>query len=243
MREADHVILVTKEAVNTAVDDYNLPLEKFTHVANTIESDIYMNYELNKDIVRRFKKGFDVVYVGDTGLRRGTNTAIEAVNLLVNKIPEIQLVLVGKSTEDQILKDRVFELGLTDNVLFEGWQDVSLFPSYIYGAEVCISPLHRNKHHDTTYANKLFQYMAGSRPLIVSDCTAQANIVNETSCGHVFKAGDAQDLADKLMEVYKNPPRAKELGENGRIAVENQYNWQKTSQGLIALYEKLSTTS
>jgi len=239
MKRADHVILVTKEAIKVACIDTGLPIEKFTDVANTIEPDIYWSYELDKSIIRRFKKGFDIVYVGDTGLRRGTDTAIEAIKLLINKIPEIQLVLVGKSTEDQVLKQRVFELGLTSNVLFEGWQDVSRFPSYIEGAEVCISPLHRNKHHDTTFANKLFQYMAGERPVVVSDCDAQSNVVKETNCGLIFEAGNAEQLADRLLELYKNPLRAKEYGVNGKQAVIDKYNWKETSKGLISLYEKL----
>ena len=44
---------------------------------------------------------------------------------------------------------------------------------------VCISPLLRNLHHDTTYANKIFQYMALAKPLLVSDATAQKNIILE----------------------------------------------------------------
>jgi len=239
IKRADHVILVTKEAIEVAAFETSLTKEKFTDVANTVEPDIYWNYKMDREIIKRYKKGFDIVYVGDTGLRRGTDTAIAAIKLLINKIPEIQLVLVGKSTEDEFLKQKVFELGLTSNVLFEGWQDVSNFPSYIEGAEVCISPLHRNKHHDTTFANKLFQYMAGARPVVVSDCDAQANVVNETNCGLVFEAGNAQELADCLNELYKNPHRAKEYGENGKQAVVDKYNWNETSKGLIALYQRL----
>jgi glycosyltransferase involved in cell wall biosynthesis len=239
IKRADHVILVTKEAIKVAAFETNLPMGKFTDVANTVEPDIYWNYALDKEIILKFKKGFDIVYVGDTGLRRGTDTAIDAIKLLINKIPEIQLVLVGKSTEDEILKRKVFELGLTSNVLFEGWKDVSNFPSYIEGAEVCISPLHRNKHHDTTFANKLFQYMAGERAVIVSNCDAQANVVKETDCGLVFEAGNAKALADCLLDLYKNPHRAKEYGMNGKKAVVDKYNWKETSKGLIALYEGL----
>ena len=239
MKRADHVILVTKEAIEVAAFETSIPKVRFTDVANTVEPDLYYGYELDKEIILRYKKGFDIIYVGDTGLRRGTDTAIEAVKLLINKIPEIQLVLVGKSTEDEILKKRVFELGLTSNVLFEGWQDVSHFPSYIEGAEVCISPLHRNKHHDTTFANKLFQYMAGERPVVVSDCDAQANVVRETNCGLIFEAGNAHQLAGCLLDLYKNPLRAKEYGENGKKAVIEKYNWKETSKGLISLYERL----
>ena len=77
---------------------------------------------------------------------------------LRKKITNVKLVIVGKNTSDPILKQQVESLNLNDIVDFEGWQDVSLFPSYIKASEICISPLHRNIQHDVAYANKIFQY-------------------------------------------------------------------------------------
>lgn len=240
MMRADKVILVTEEAVSQAIAETGLPRSRFVVVPNTIEKDIFFDYKIEKRIVRRFKKGFDIVYLGDTGLRRGTDTAIYALRRLIEKVPQAQLILVGKSTEDVVLRRLTKDLGLSAHVLFEGWQDVSLFPSYIHGAEVCISPLHRNLHHDTTYANKIFQYMAGSRPLLVSDCPAQANVVNKTECGLVFEAGNAEDMANCLLQLYNNPVQARQMGKNGLAAVNEHYQWEATSKGLIDLYQQLS---
>ncbi|MCE7997214.1 MAG: glycosyltransferase family 4 protein [Roseivirga sp.] len=239
IRRADKVVLVTNEAVDRAVISTGEDRSKFISLPNTIEKDIYFNYAIDKRITRKLKRGFDIVYVGDTGLRRGTDTAIRALRLLIEKVPQAQLILVGKSTEDIHLVKLVEELGVSAHVIFEGWQDVSLFPSYISGAEVCISPLHRNLHHDTTYANKIFQYMAGERPLVVSDCAAQANIVRAAECGLVFEAGNAQSMTSCLLELYNNPSEARRMGENGLLAVQEQYHWKKTSQALISFYQEL----
>lgn len=247
IKRADHVVMVTPEAIDVAVTDTSEAKEKFTAVANTISPEIYWNYPIDKKVVRKFKKGFDIVYVGDTGLRRGTDTAIRALKMVADQIPEAQLVLVGKSTEDEQLRDLVSELGLSAHVLFEGWQDVSKFPSYIKGAEVCISPLHRNLHHDTTLANKIFQYMAGSRPIVASDCPAQVSVIKEAKAGLIFEAGNAQQMAELLIGLYNNPSLAGELGENGKKAVEQKFNWNETSKGLISYYsgleEKLNSPS
>lgn len=240
IKRADKVVLVTEEAIQQAVTSTGEPVTKFVAVPNTIEKDIYFSYPINKSVTRKLKKGFDIVYVGDTGLRRGTDTAIKAMQLLIQKVPQAQLILVGKSSEDVYLTEMVQTLGLSAHVLFEGWQDVTLFPSYIYGAEVCISPLHRNLHHDTTYANKIFQYMAGGRPLVVSDCMAQANVVRSTNCGLVFEAANEKDLAALLYELYQNPTEARKMGENGLKAVKDQYHWENTSIDLISFYQGLS---
>jgi len=240
IKRADKVVMVTPEAIEVAVEETGSDKSKFIALPNTIEPALYLNYQLDEGLLQKYKKGFDVVYVGDTGLRRGLDTALMALKILTVRIPQAQLVIVGKSTEDHFLRDIVDAEGLSANVRFEGWQDVSLFPSYIKSAEVCISPLKRNKHHDTTLANKLFQYMAGERPIVVSDCPAQVSIVKECECGLVHKASDAQDLADKLLELYHNPVLARTLGENGKKAVLEKYNWQRTASPLIDYYASLS---
>ena len=243
IKRADKVVLVTPEAVEVAVSTTGEPVSKFLVIPNTIEKDIYFNYPVNQKLVRQLKKGFNLVYTGDTGLRRGTDTAIRALSKVIELLPEARLILVGKSTEDEVLKALVMDLGLAAYVIFEGWQDVSLFPSYIQGAAACISPLKRNLHHDTTYANKLFQYMAGKRPLLVSDCTAQAQLVKQVGCGMVHEAENAQALADCLLYLYQNPTEAKRMGERGYRAVVDTYHWQQTSQPLINHYGQLSARS
>lgn len=239
MQMADHVILVTEEAKEVAIQEEGIDPSKIKVVANSIEANIYYQYKLEAEIQNRFQGHFNIVYVGDTGLRRGTDTAIQALALLAAKIPDAQLILVGKSSEDNQLKELATALGVEDKVAFEGWQDVSLFPSYIAAANVCISPLHRNKHHDTTFANKIFQYMAGAKPLLVSDCPPQIRVVNQANCGLVFQAGNAKDMAEKLLQLYAKKENAINLGVNGKSALDQQFDWSITSKGLIELYSNI----
>ncbi|KYG71631.1 hypothetical protein MB14_09945 [Roseivirga ehrenbergii] len=239
MNMADDVILVTHEAREVAVNEDGIEPSKITVVPNSIEAKIYYQYKLKPQIQDRFKDHFNIVYVGDTGLRRGTDTAIQALALLGAKIPDAQLILVGKSTEDSQLKELADTLGVKERVVFEGWQDVSLFPSYIAAANVCISPLHRNKHHDTTFANKIFQYMAGAKPLLVSDCPPQARVVNQANCGLIFQAENAKDMAEKLLQLYDEKENATSLGGNGKSALDRQFDWSITSKGLIELYSNI----
>ncbi len=121
----------------------------------------------------------------------------------------------------------------------QGWQDVSLFPSYVEASTVCISPLKRNLHHDTTFANKIFQYMAMGKPVVVSDSTAQANVIKQEDCGLVHEAENHEDLAEKLLQLLKNKDEAIRLGGNGRQAVLERWNWKVTSQELVNLYNNL----
>lgn len=180
---------------------------------------------------------FTLLYIGDTSLRRGTATAIEAVGLLAGEIPGLELRLVGSSSQDRWLHRLVREKGLEGQVKFEGWQPPERLPVYARNADLCLSPLLRNPHHDTTFANKLFQYMAAGRALVVSNCPAQARLVREEHCGLVHRAGDAEDLAERIRWLWRQPQRREEMGRNGRQAVLKRWNWSVTGSRLVHLYE------
>ena len=239
VKQANRVILVTEEAKDYYVQKYNLEPNKVVVVPNTVHPNVFLEYPVKQEVVERFKGSFNLLYVGDTGLRRGTDIAIKAVGLLKEIIPEIKLILVGKSSEDVILKRMVSESGLGNYIIFEGWQDVKLFPSYIEAADICLSPLSRNLHHDTTYANKIFQYMGMGKPLLVSDSTAQSNVVQKENCGLVFKAGDVEEIKKAVIKLYRQPEMREAMGKAGIDAVKKRWNWKITSQHLISAYEEI----
>ncbi len=240
IRKVNKVVVVTEESKTEIIERVGVDSGKMIAVPNTVRSVFYENAPLNSSIMSAFQSGFVLLYIGDTGLRRGLATAIEAVSLLKADIPELQLVIVGKGSADQVLKDQVKQLNIEDIVKFQGWQDPSLFASYISASNVGISPLHRNRHHDTTYANKLFQYMSFAKPVLVSDATAQKNLVVSAGAGLVHKEKDSQDFADKVLQLYRDPSAAKQMGKQAKEVVVSKFNWKINAENLGKLYEELS---
>ncbi len=238
---ADFIIVVTEESKKDLAAEFKIPEDKFVVVPNTVDTSIYLGYALDHGITEAFRDTYNLLYMGDTGLRRGTDTAIYALDLLRNSIPNVKLILVGSNTEDVQLREIVEQKHLEPHVHFAGWQDVSLFPSYVAAADICLSPLKRNRHHDTTFANKIFQYMAGGKPLVVSDCPPQERVVRDSGCGLVHTADDRNSLADAIMYIHDHPGEALEMGERGIRAIQQQWNWQNASQGLRALYAALAS--
>ena len=239
IKKSDKVITVSQEFVDEVVDRTNIDKKKVVLVPNTIRKSFYESFELNTSIIDKYQSNFVVLYLGDTHTRRGLLTAIKASKNLQKSIPNFKLVIVGKNTTDYILKQEVERLKITDFVDFEGWQNVDLFPSYIQASAVCISPLHRNIQHDVAYANKLFQYMSLAKPLLVSNAIAQKNLINKINAGLVHEAQNVADFEDKVLSLYNNPNLREELGENGENFVKKQFTWDKTSKGLINLYNNL----
>lgn len=241
INKANKVIAVSPEFLETLKTRFPLEKNKFILVPNTIRKSFFEDYSVDNKIVKRFKNNFVILYLGDTHVRRGLQTAIESINLLKDKIKNIKLVIVGKSTTDVFLKKQVSDLKLESFVDFEGWQNVSFFQSYILSSDICISPLHRNLQHDVAYANKIFQYMSLGKPLLVSNAIAQKKLVEKTNSGLVHKEKDVEDFSKKIITLYNNEQLRNELGENGKNFVRNEFSWEQTSKKLLHLYDNLKT--
>lgn len=240
IQKADKVITVSQEFVNEVIERTGVSKNKMVLVPNTIHKSFFEKAVIDNALVEKYKNKFVILYVGDTGLRRGLLTAINAIPLLKDSIPNLKLVIVGKNSQDVVLKKRVEELGITAFVDFEGWQNITVFPSYIKASSVCISPLIRNIQHDVAYANKLFQYMGFSKPVLVSNATAQKNLIEKVKSGLVHLEQDSNDFSKKIQQLFSNKEMCIELGSNGKKFVEEAFYWEKTSEKLIELYQNLA---
>ncbi len=238
VRKADKVVVVTELAKDELVMSTGRMPDDIAVVPNT-PSVSFLDQPVDRDVLKRMEGTFNLLYIGDTSERRGTAEMLHVVRSLKDEIPEIRLWLVGKSSFDPELMRMAAALSIRQYVHFEGWQPEALFPGYIAGADVCLSPLRRNQHHDTTYANKVFQYMAIGRATIVSDCTAQAQLISRENAGLVYPAGSHQDLHNAIIRLFRDEQLKNKLGEHGRLAVRREWNWENTSKQLYKIYSDL----
>jgi glycosyltransferase involved in cell wall biosynthesis len=235
-RDVNHLILVTEEAKDYYIHNYDIVPDKITVLPNYISLERFGMFTPGNDSESELSKKFTIVYFGDTGLRRGTMTILESAEILGNNT-NIHFLIIGSSREQHYLENTAKDKQLT-NVTFTGWIPVAEAIKYINISKVGLCPFLRNIHHDTTYANKMFQYMALGKPVIVSNCTSQTNFVNKETCGLVFEAGNSHDLSDQIIKLT-DKWLYEQLSSNARSCVNNKYNWEISGSNLIKLYSDL----
>lgn len=239
IKKATKIIVVTPHAAKEIRDRTKIDHQKIVVVPNTVRKSFYRKVDSEEGHKNPYSRNFVILYIGDTGIRRGLLTAINATKKLSNKIKNLKLIIVGSSSADGTLRRRVSELQLDKVIQFEGWKEPSSFPSYIENSDLCISPLHKNTHHDTTYANKIFQYMSLGKPLLVSNANAQKEIVEKSNSGLIHEEKNEVDFYDKVMYLYHNKEKCIEFGNNGKLFIEDEFSWEITSKTLIKLYNAL----
>lgn len=222
--KADKVIVVTNDAKDEIVKRVKISKNKIKVLPN-FTNDSFRKKSYSKKISSKYLDKFKVIYIGDTGQRRGLISVVKSVKFLKDTIPNLAIIIVGKSKDDVELQQEIINENASQYVFLEGWQQEDLISDYINMADVGICPILRNLHHDTTYANKLFQYALLSKPILASDCPAQANLILNEQWGIIHKANDEKDFANQLLFLYNNHKQRLQFGTNGEKSIANKYNF------------------
>ena len=86
---------------------------------------------------------------------------------------------------------------------------------------------------------KMFEYMSAGIPVIASDFPLWREIIAGNDCGLLVDPLNPAAIAEAIDTLVSNPTMAQRMGENGRRAVEERYNWGIEEQKLMAFYERI----
>ncbi len=87
--------------------------------------------------------------------------------------------------------------------------------------------------------NKVFEAMMFSKPVLVSEGTAIAELVRSIGSGLVVPYGDRAALRAALERLMLSPTEEQAMGARGRKAFESEYNWKVMERRLLDAYASL----
>ena len=236
----DAIIVVIEESRDRLVG-LGVPRQRIFVVPNTASRD-RENIPIDPSIVERYRDRFMLSYIGGFAPHRGLDTVIRGMRIVRDSIPDTLLVLVGDGNDAyrRYLERLAEELGCSESVEMAGWQPFETIWSYIEASDICLVPHARNPHTDTTIPHKIFQYMSLKKPVIVSDCPPLKRVIDDSGGGSSFVHDDPEDFARQVMALHGDADRRRSMGEAGRSAFLDRYNWDSTSGELVELYERLT---
>ena len=235
-KAANNIIVVTNAAKTELCNRIGLNKNKITVFPNTVRKSFYTDFDLDNNLVEKYRDNFVLLYLGNTSKRRGISTVINSLKVLKTKIPEIKFIVVGSSSYDNELKYLSKNNNVQNLISFEGWRNENSFQSYLSICDIGVSPLESNIHHDTTYANKIFQYMSFGCPMICSNVIAQKEIVEKYEVGELFSPGNSKEFTEKVISLYNNKDKINTYSLNSRSAIENHLNNDIVSTEIVKMY-------
>ncbi len=179
-----------------------------------------------------------VLYAGAHGMSNDLNVVLDCAQILIRSDPAVQIVLLGDGKEKPTLLRRMHEMSLT-NVTFLPPVSKNEIPTALAGADACLAILKPVEEYKTTYPNKVFDYMAAGRPIILVIDGVIRQVVEAAGCGVFSTPGDPTALARAIRSLAGHPEEGKAMGLNGRRYVEANFNRSELADRLAEIIEEM----
>lgn len=181
---------------------------------------------------------FIVTYVGAHGVANALMQLIEAARILKQSSPDVQIMLVGDGMEKKRLVEAAGRWGL-DNVTFVDPVPKRQINDYINASDVCTAVLKRVDTFKTVYPNKMFDYMAAAKPVVIAIDGVARKLIEEAGAGLFVEPEDPAAFARAVMAMKADPYRSAEFGRSGRAYVQKHFSREKLAEEYLAVLEKV----
>lgn len=180
---------------------------------------------------------FVAMYAGAHGLSNDLSVVLEAAAQTRDR-GDIVFVFVGDGKEKPALVQQAEALRL-DNVLFVPSVPKNEIAEVLAAADACIAILKPLKMYQTTYPNKVFDYMAAGRAVLLVIDGVIREVVEEAGCGIAVPPGNPLELAAAVIALADQPEVSQAMGSAGRKAIEDKYQRQIFSDQFARILEEM----
>lgn len=159
-------------------------------------------------------------------------TFLRAARRVREHVPEAAFVLAGEGELEASLRALSSELGIAEAVFFTG--RCTRVGELLAASDVCVL-----SSTAEGFSNSILEYMAAGRPVVATDVGGAREAIVEGETGHLVPAGDDERMGARIGELLRDPARAREMGERGRLRVAQEFSCAAQLARTEALYERL----
>jgi len=236
---ADSIILALAPEF---LSSYDVNREKVLYVTNGVDLG-NLNCVVAENRQRRLAENseFVITYVGHVKRIRGIDTVIAMAEHLKGKM-HFKVMLIGPlgDEDERWLRQTVMIKQLQDSVSWTGAIDHQEALITIAQSDICLFPFPRKRELNYIYPIKVFEYMAMGKVVVASRLTGVSRIIRDRVNGLLVEPEDPQDMANAILEVYRNQKLKEQIEKQARESVE-QYEWSRINSLVGAQLDKLLT--
>jgi phosphatidylinositol alpha-mannosyltransferase len=166
--------------------------------------------------------------------RKGMAVLLRALPKLVERFPDIEVLVVGRGDEDE-LREQAGRLAR--HLRFLGQVDDAQKASAMRSADVYCAP-HTGGE---SFGIVLVEAMAAGTPVVASDLDAFRRVLEDGRAGRLVPVDDPDALAAGLIEVLENDELRRRYVEVAAEAV-RRYDWSVVKKQILRVYETVTAT-
>ena len=214
----------------------NVPSDKINIINFGVDTKKFVKQERDFKILNKFNisneltiislRNFEPVY--------DIKTLILAAKIILQRIPDIHFLLVGRGTLEKELKELVHTLGIDNSVHFTGFIDKELLPSLLSSSDIYVS----TSLSDAGLASSTGEAMSCETPVVISDSAENDQWINNKVNGFLFSTKSSEQLAEILIKLIKDEPLRVKVGKEGRNIIIKNYDYENEMKKVNDLYLK-----
>lgn len=184
----------------------------------------------------------DIVYLGGLSERAGIFVLFTGLEILARKGIRPTVRLAGYTDGEKglaAIEAALRRQGLCGQVKFDGRLAHSEVPAWLRQGRIGLVLLQAVPKFMKNIPSKMFEYWACGLPVVASDLPPIRQFLVEGKNGYRFAPGSAPQLAERIGHLLSHPEECRVLGENGRQAIETQWNNNCQIDQLIEFYQRV----
>lgn len=237
LRFADRLIAVTQELEHRLRQKYHIANGALATIENGVNMQLFQ--PVDKSEIRTKLQlpanAYILAYIGSFYPHHGLFDTLRIFKTIKQKEPKVKLLMVGDGSLKNGLKIYAENNGLADDIIWAGRVPMSEIPAFISAADACVLLFNTNNGHVTGRSIKILEYMSCARPVIVSETPELSHFVDHHQSGIVVKPSDQNRAGDKILQLLNDDALKESLGQSGRRAVEEHYQWAHTAKKIEKL--------
>ena len=166
--------------------------------------------------------------------RYGVDVLARAFLKVAQQNENVDLILLSGGSQNANIRRILQSGGVLDRVTFGGQVSQTDLPRWYHMADLYVSP----SHVDGSSVS-LMEALGCGLPCLVSDIPANKEWVVENENGWLFRDGDADHLAEKILAAISQREKLPEIGRASRRSAEMRADWKKNAEVLMNVYRSL----
>lgn len=243
-RNTEKLILITHQTKELIKKIHHLDDNKLEVIYVGIDSDALEVKKTKLELRKEFNisnDNFIILSVGRHIKRKNFQLVLRALHKInkSNFLFKTKYYLIGEGEETANLKRLTKDLNLENQVVFLGLSDVNTRNKYYKMSDLFVMPSITKNTDIEGFGIVFLEANYFKVPVIGTATAGMYEAIIDEKTGFLIKENDVNDLIDKIIFLYNNESKRKEMGENGFNRVINDFRWENIIQNYIDLIRKL----
>ncbi|MCB1790181.1 MAG: glycosyltransferase, exosortase A system-associated [Gammaproteobacteria bacterium] len=241
LKHADHCFCIC-EGLRQDIAARGIAKDKITVIPNAVDIANFQPVETVDEELRTALslQGKHVVgFIGSYYYYEGLDLLLDAAKIMRASLPNLHVLLVGGGPAEQKLQQQADALGIADMTTFVGRVPQSKVSGYYSLIDVLAYPRQSMRITELVTPLKPLEAMAQKRLFVASDVGGHRELIVDGETGVLHRAGDAADLAAKMIALLQDAQRGAAIKEAGRRFVETERNWSASIANYDAPYHRM----